>query len=144
MEKKAKWRWGVNRWLILLCVILGIIGVNIAAPVQPHIQVAAEKIIAEPLFTIPGLGDFYFFNTLTAMVVVDLVLIGLALAVRNATRSGRMIPSGLSGAMEAAIEALYNFAELTAGKADQAHFPMVRDHLPDGAGGEPFQAAAGI
>ncbi len=123
MEKKSKWRWGVNRWLILLCVIFGIIGVNIAAPVQPHIQVAAEKIIEEPLFSIPGLGDFYFFNTLTAMVVADLVLIGLALAVRNATRSGRLIPSGISGAMEAAVEALYNFAESTAGKQTKRIFP---------------------
>lgn len=123
MTNKLVWRWGVNRWLILLCVIAGIIFVNIAAPVQPHIQVAAEKIIEEPLFTIPGLGDFYLFNTLTAMVLLDLILIGMALVVRGAVRSGKMIPSGLSGAIEAAIEALYNFTESTAGKETKRIFP---------------------
>ena len=70
MEKTRKWRWGKHRWILLLLIILSVIGVNIIAPVQPHIQVAAENLSAKPLFTLPVLGDFYLTNTLLAMLLM--------------------------------------------------------------------------
>ncbi len=123
MEAKTrKWRWGVNRWFVLALIILSIIGVNLAAPVRPHIQVAAENLTTQPLF-----GDFYLTNTMTTTVLVDLILIGLALAVRGAVkraeRTGDLVPRGISGAMEMLVEMLYNLAETTAGKWTRRIFP---------------------
>jgi len=122
-ENIRKWRWGVNRWWILLFTILGIIGANLFAPVRPHIQVAPENVSHDPLFSLPVFGDFYLTNTLIALVVLDIVIILIALAVRNATSSGQLVPGGLAGAMEALLEALYNLTESTAGKWAKAIFP---------------------
>ena len=122
-QPQKKWRWGVNRWWILLFTILGAVGVNLFAPVRPHIQVAPERILEEPLFTLPVIGDFYLVNSLTAMLVVDLVIILLALAVRNTLRDGSLVPKGIAAAVEALIEVLYNLTETSAGKWVKTIFP---------------------
>jgi F-type H+-transporting ATPase subunit a len=122
-KSQRKWRWGVNRWWILGFTILSILGVNlVAAPVQPHIQVAAEKLILEPV-NLPLVGDLFITNTLPTMVLVDLVLIIIALIVRQALKKGEMVPTGFSGAVEYAIESLYNLTESTSGKYAKKIFP---------------------
>jgi F-type H+-transporting ATPase subunit a len=123
LETTRKWRYGVNRWWILLFFVLGLIGAAIFPPVQPHILVAAERISAEPLFTLPVIGPFYLTNTLTTLVLVDIVVILLALAVRNSVRNGSLVPAGIGGAMEALVEVLYNLAESTAGRWAKMIFP---------------------
>jgi len=122
-QKPRKWRWGVNRWYVLAFIILSVIGVNLVAPVQPHIQVAAESLIKEPLFTLPVIGSFYLTNTLIATLLGDLIIIGIALAVRSATRSGELVPKGISGVMEMLLEGGYNLTESTAGKWAKKIFP---------------------
>ncbi len=123
MEKTSKWRWGVNRWFILLFIILSIFAVNLFTPVQPHIQVAPERILEEPLFNLGPLGDFYLINTLPALLIVDLVVILIAWGVRQGLRKGDLVPRGISGAVEAFIEVLYNLTESAAGKWTRAIFP---------------------
>lgn len=123
METTRKWRWGVNRWWILLFIILSIVAVNLFAPVRPHIQVAAEKIIEEPLFNLGPLGPFYLTNTLPALIIVDLVVILIAWGVRQGLRKGSLVPKGISGALEAFIEVLYNLTESAAGKWTRQIFP---------------------
>jgi len=120
---RKRWRWGVNRWIVLLCIILGIFGVNIAAPVQPHIQVAPESLIEEPLFHLGPLGDFYLVNTLPAMLLVYLIIWIMAWVVRQSLRKGDLVPRGLAGALEALVELLYNLTESSAGKWARVIFP---------------------
>lgn len=121
--KTRKWRWGINRWFILAFTILGIIGVNLYAPVRPHIQVAPEKLTSTPLFTLPIIGDFHYVNSFSAMIIGDIIIIALALAVRQALRKGSMVPKGISGAMEALLEVVYNMTETSAGKWAKTIFP---------------------
>ncbi|MCC6146342.1 MAG: F0F1 ATP synthase subunit A [Anaerolineaceae bacterium] len=113
--KTRKWRWGVNRWIILLFVILGVIGVNYYPPLQPHIQVAAENLSGKPLFNVPILGEVYLTNTMLAMLVVDVILILIVLAVQGAIRSGSLVPKGITSALEALFESLYGMTEGAAG-----------------------------
>lgn len=120
---RKKWRWGVNRWIVLACIILGIFAVNIAAPVQPHIQVAPEKLIEEPLFNLGPLGDFYLVNTIPALLIVDLIILWIAWSVQRTVRKGDLVPRGIAGALEALIEILYNLTESSAGKWAKAIFP---------------------
>lgn len=103
--------------------MLGIIAARAYPPIAPHIQVAPEVLSEHPLFTLPVVGEFYLTNTLIAMVIVDIILIGIALAVRQATRSGELIPTGVAGAVEALLEVLYNLTESTAGKWAKKIFP---------------------
>ena len=124
MERNRKWRWGVNRWFVLLFIILGFIAARAYPPALPHIQLPAEAYSHEPLFTLPVIGSFFWTNTLTAMVIADVILILLALFVRRATASGSLVPSGLSGAVEAILEVLYNLTESTAGKWARTIFPF--------------------
>jgi F-type H+-transporting ATPase subunit a len=114
-RKSRKWRWGVNRWFVLLFIVLGIIGANLYPPVQPHIQVATEALTERPLFSSPVLGDVYLTNTMLAMVVVDVILLLVVLAVQKAVRTGSLVPQGISGAVEALFEVLYNLTESSAG-----------------------------
>ena len=97
MEKTRKWRWGVNRWWILGFTILGIIGVNLFAPVQPHIQVAAEKLIEEPILHLGPLGDLYLTNTLTATVLLDIVILAIALRYALPPEEAAWYPVDLPG-----------------------------------------------
>jgi len=122
-EQTRKWRYGVNRWFILAFTILAIVSVSFFSPIQPHILVAPERITETPLFTLPVIGEFYLTNTLTTLILVDLVVILIALIVRNSLRKGSLVPSGFAGAVEALIELLYNLAESTAGRWTKTIFP---------------------
>ena len=120
MEKPSKkWRYGVNRWVILVLVIFNIIAVQFYAPVLPHIQLPAENVSRSPLF-----GNFYLTNTLIATIIADVVLILIAFAVTRAVRSGELIPRGIPGAIEAILEVINNLTESTAGKWTKSIFPF--------------------
>jgi F-type H+-transporting ATPase subunit a len=122
-DKKSGWRWGVNRWIVLALIIASAYAASLYPPLQPHVQLPAEVIRHDPLFTIPGIGDIYMTNTLLAVLIADLVLIVIAFFVNRAVKSGDMVPKGISGAVEALLEALYNLTEGTAGKWTRAIFP---------------------
>lgn len=117
------WRYGVNRWFILLFVILAIIAVGAFPPVQPHILVAPERLGHTPLFTLPVIGEFYLTNTITTMLLVDLAVILIAFAVRQGLRKETLVPTGIAGAAEALVEVLYNLTESTAGRHAKKIFP---------------------
>ena len=42
----------------------------------------------QPLFTLPGIGDFYLTNTLVALFVVDILVILLAFSFNRAVKKG--------------------------------------------------------
>jgi len=117
--KKTKWRWGVNRWFVLLFIILGLIGASFFPPIRPHIQLPAEVLSKNPILSLPFIGDIYLTNTLIALLLVDLILVGIILAVRNAIKRAEtkddLVPQGISGAIEAILEMIYNLTEQTAG-----------------------------
>lgn len=120
MEKPPrKWRYGINRWVILALVILNIFFVYyVYYPVLPHIQLPAENVSEVPLF-----GDFFLTNTMVATVIADVILILMAIAVSRAVRSGELIPKGIPGAIEAILEVINNLTESTAGKWAKSIFP---------------------
>lgn len=114
--KKRKWRWGTNRWIVLTLIILGFIGAKFFPPVRPFVQLPAEHWMEHPLFTLPVIGDFYFTNTLFALLIVDFLVILLAFFFNRAVKKGNLVLNGIPGALEALLEALYNMTEGTAGK----------------------------
>ncbi|HJW91353.1 MAG TPA: F0F1 ATP synthase subunit A [Anaerolineales bacterium] len=124
MEKPRKWRWGVNRWLILLFVILSIFAAQAYPPILPHVQLPAEHLTEHPLFSLPVIGDFYLTNTLLATLIADILLLLMAITVYRATLSGNLVPKGLAGAVEALLEVIYNLTESTAGKWARTIFPF--------------------
>lgn len=113
-----------NRYFVLAFIILGFFAARAYGPILPHIQLPAEKLSHEPLFSLPGIGDFYLTNTLTAMVIADVLLLLLAWAVKKAATSGSLVPKGFSGAVEALLEVIYNLTESTAGKWAKTIFPF--------------------
>lgn len=120
-----KWRWGVNRWIVLGLIILAFIASSAYPPVRPHIQLAPET-LTEPI-ELPIIGKFALTNTMVAMLLADVVLIALALTVKKAVKqaetSGELVPRKISGAVEMMIEYLYNITESTAGKWAKQIFP---------------------
>ena len=119
-----KWRWGVNRWMILSLIILSVYLSGVISPIMPHIQLPAERITHEPLFTLPIIDEFYLTNTLVATLLADIVLISVAFSVRRASRSGKQVFSGIASAVEAITEVLYNLVESTVGKWATAILPF--------------------
>jgi len=114
-----KWRYGINRWIILGLIILNIYFVFfVYYPVLPHIQLPAENVSATPLF-----GNFYLTNTMVATLIADVLLVLMAFAVSRAVRSGELIPKGIPGAIEAILEVINNLTESTAGKWTKRIFP---------------------
>lgn len=112
-----------NRLFVLLFIILGFFAARAFPPVLPHIQLPAEVYPVGPLFTLPLVGPFYWTNTLTAMVIVDVLILLLALVMRRAINSGNLVLTGIPGAIEALLEVLHNLTESTAGKWTRTVFP---------------------
>ena len=123
MAKTRTWRWGKNRWIILVFVILTVIGINFFAPIQSVIQVAPEHLSATPLFTLPVIGSVYLTNTLAALGVTLLVILLIAWIVKRNIKSDTLIATGFTGLMEMLVELLYNLTESTAGKWAKKIFP---------------------
>jgi F-type H+-transporting ATPase subunit a len=123
LEKTSRWRWGVNRWIVLALIIGSIFAAGWYWPVSPHIALPAEKLSHHPLFTLPVIGDIYLTNTIVAVLIADVILILLAFVINRTYKKGAMVPGGITGAVEALLEALYNMTESTAGKWAKTIFP---------------------
>lgn len=123
MENHRTWRWGVNRWFILLFIILSVLAARAYPPVLPEVLLPAEHLSQTPLFTLPVIGDFYWTNTLTAMVIADLIVLLIAFVVRRGATSGNLLTTGFTSAIEALLEVLYNLTESTAGRYARKIFP---------------------
>lgn len=127
-EKPKKRIWG--RWVVLAAIILGLflftsffgIGLGIK-PIMPHVYLPGEKYSEVPLFTIPLIGPFYFTNTTFGLIVADIIVFLLAFGVSRGVKSGKMVLTGISGAVEALMEMLYGITESTAGKWTKQIFP---------------------
>ncbi|MBV6394695.1 MAG: ATP synthase subunit a [Anaerolineales bacterium] len=120
-QKKGWWRWGVNRWFVLLFIILGGYAAGFYPPIQPHVQLPPEP-LSGTLFKVAG-QDFQFTNTMLAMLIADVILLLIGLGVYRAVKSGAMTLKGMSAAVEALLEGLYNLTENTAGKWAKFIFP---------------------
>lgn len=124
-KKKAWWRWGFYRWLVLILIIASVFFSSRFAPIQPHFQVPAENLSEHALFTIPLLNaPVYLSNTFVGIIIADLIVFLLAFAVLVSTRSKSMLPRGISGALEGLVEALYNLTATNAGKWTKTIFPF--------------------
>ena len=120
--KRRPWR----RWVVLVLMIVGFVLGGIFVPVQPEIAVAPERLIEDPLFTLPVVGDFYLVNTLPTLVLT-LILLGIVAyaANRSLKKSAEtdLVPRGIGNLMEAILEILYNMTEGAAGKWVKTIFP---------------------
>ncbi len=90
---------------------------------MPHVYLPGEKYSETPLFTIPFIGPFYFTNTTFGLIVADIIVILLAIGVSRGVKSGKMVLTGIPGAVEALLEMLYGITESTAGKWTRQIFP---------------------
>ncbi len=115
------WRWGVNRWFVLLFIIAGAFAASKYPPIQPHVQLPPEP-LTEKLFTFAG-QDFHFTNTMLAMLIADVILLLIGFGVYRAVKSGSMVLKGFPAAIEALLDALYNLTTGTAGKWASFIFP---------------------
>jgi F-type H+-transporting ATPase subunit a len=104
-------------------IVISVFAVRAYAPVRPHVQVAPEAVLGP--FNVPLLGEMYLTNTMISLVIVGLILLVLALAVRRAVKTGAPVLTGIAGLIETVIEALYNLAESTAGKSARRIFPWM-------------------
>lgn len=123
IEKPKKRVWA--RWVVLAAFILGLflftgffgIGLGIK-PIMPHVYLPGEKLSETPLF-----GDFYITNTFVGLMLADSVVFLLAFFVWRGVKSGKLLLTGITGAVEALLEMLYGITEGTAGKWAKQIFP---------------------
>jgi len=125
-EKEPKKRvWA--RWVVLAAIILGLylftgffgIGLGIKT-IMPEVFLPGEHLSETPLFGIEGL---YLTNTLVGLIGADIVVLLLAIGIYRGVKSGKMVLTGISGAVEALMEALHGITEGTAGKWTKQIFP---------------------
>ena len=87
---------------------------------MPEVFLPGENLSETPLFGIPG---FYMTNTFVGLIGADLVVLLLAFGVYRGVKSGKMVLTGISGAVEALMEMLHGMTEGTAGKWTKLIFP---------------------
>jgi len=110
-------------WILLVIIGLNILASWAIGPVMPHVQVAPEA-LTEPV-TLPFLGDFSLTNTMIAVLIADLMLFWIAFRVNRELKDGDLSPKGVSGALEAVIQPLYDLTVQTAHKWADWVFPWV-------------------
>ena len=84
-KKKFRWRWGVNRWLILATFIIGGWITKKYPPARPAIFLPAEAIAGtaeHPLFMLFG-NPIYLTNTMIATILADLLLLIVVIFVKR-------------------------------------------------------------
>ncbi|HEX9333975.1 MAG TPA: F0F1 ATP synthase subunit A [Anaerolineales bacterium] len=113
--QRRPWR----RWVVLVLMIVGFVLGGIFVPVRPEITVAPERLMEEPLFTLPKpFGPFYLVNTLPTLVLT-IILLGVIAYFTNRSlqKSAQtdLVPRGIGNVMEALLEVLYNLTESSAG-----------------------------
>lgn len=114
IQKRRPWR----RWIVLALMIAGFILAGIFVPVRPEITAAPERLIEEPLFTLPYLGEFHLVNTIPTLIATLVLLVLIAFATnRSLQRSAKtdLVPRGIGNIMEALLENIYNITEGSAG-----------------------------
>jgi F-type H+-transporting ATPase subunit a len=84
---------------------------------MPHIQLPAEPLF--DLFT-----GFRWTNTLTAMVLADIVIFLIAYGMRRALSSGKLVLDGIWNALETILELIYTLTDSTAGRWAKTIFPF--------------------
>jgi F-type H+-transporting ATPase subunit a len=113
--QRRPWR----RWVVLVLMIVGFVLGGIFIPVRPEITVAPERLIEEPLFTLPQpFGPFYLVNTLPTLVATILFLAVIAYFTNRSLKKSAqtdLVPRGIGNVMEALLEVLYNLTESSAG-----------------------------
>lgn len=104
-----------NRYIVLVLMILAVVSINLFAPVQPHIQVAAERLSEEPVNT--PVGPIYLVNTLPTLALTIILIWVLVFFVNRAIRQSEkdLVPHGVGGIFETLMEMLYNLTEGSAG-----------------------------
>ena len=126
MSEKPKQRvWA--RWVVLAAIILGLflftgffgIGLGIKT-IMPEVFLPGERLSETPLFGISGL---YMTNTFVGLIGADIVVLLIAFGVYRGVKSGKMVLTGISGAIEALMEMLHGITEGTAGKWTKFIFP---------------------
>lgn len=128
-KTERKWRFGVNRWILLALIIAGVIVTGQYPPARPAILLNAEAILgsaSEPLFNFPIIGTpFYLTNTLVATVLADILVLFLVFFVLqpHIRRGAHAVPRGLANALEALLDGFYSLTESTAGKWARTIFP---------------------
>jgi F-type H+-transporting ATPase subunit a len=125
-EKPKQRVWA--RWVVLAAILLGgflfideIFGVKVGLgiiPIMPHVYLPGEKLTEHPWF-----GVFYPTNTFVGMILADLIVLLIAIGVSRGARNGKMVLTGISGAVEALLEMLHGMTEGTAGKWTKQIFP---------------------
>jgi F-type H+-transporting ATPase subunit a len=114
-EKKRKpWR----RWVLLALMVVGFILAGQFIPVRPEITAAPEKLMEQPLLTLPVIGPFYLFNTLPTLLITILLIGILAYITNRSLRKSQetdLVPRGIGNVMEAFFELIYNLTEGSAG-----------------------------
>ena len=100
-------------WLSIgAVVVFGFIFSLMNPPVRPEIKLAAERLSNAPLF-----GNVYLTNTMVMMVLVDVVVLLIAFAIRRMVmKNNGHVPEGGMGAIEAVFAYIYGLTIKTAGK----------------------------
>lgn len=126
---ERRWRFGVNRWILLALIVGGVIITGQYPPARPAILLNAEPVWGtayDPLFYFPIVDTpFFITNTLVAMVLADIVLLLLLVfvVVPHVRRGVQAAPRGMANFVEGFLEILYNLTESTAGKWTRKIFP---------------------
>ena len=99
-------------------MILAVVLLGLYPPVQPHIQVAPEKLLEEPIIeNFLGFGPLYLVNTMPTLAFTLILIIGIAFGVNRSIKKSQkdLVPHGIGGVFEALLEMLYNLTEGSAG-----------------------------
>lgn len=118
MEQETHRPW--RRWVLLILMISGFVLAGYFVPVRPELNPAAEKLIENPLITLPApFGPFYLLNTIPTLIFTVLLLIAIAYFTNRSLKKSQqtdLVPRGIGNLMEALLELLYNLTEGSAGQ----------------------------
>lgn len=115
MTEPEKKKPNLNRWIVvLLLVIVGIMA-SFFPPVRPVVMLPGEP-LAEHGIILPVVGEIKLTNTILTTILIDLLLIWMAFGVKRNLGDANRPPKGIAAVFEMLMGALFDTAQTTAGK----------------------------
>ena len=115
MTEPEKKRRNINRWIVvILLVIVGVMASRFP-PVRPVVMLPGEPLVEHGV-VLPVVGEIKLTNTILTTIIIDLILILMAFGVKRSLGDATRPSKGIAAVFEMLMGGLFDTAQTTAGK----------------------------
>lgn len=111
-EKKKR---NINRWIVVLLLVLVGVMASFFPPIRPVVMLPGEPLVEHGI-NLPVVGEIKLTNTILTTIIIDLIVLWMAFGVKRNLGDANRPSKGIAAVFEMIMGALFDMAQTTAGK----------------------------